>query len=446
MMSAETDPLINLCPEIPWPKQQAFLDLDCTEAFYGGAAAGGKSSCLLMDALQYVHLPRFSALILRKDYQRLSLSGGLIPRSHDWLHGKAHWNGTSKTWTFPSGARIQFGYLDNSKDKFRYGSSEYQYIAFDELTEFPQDDYTFLFSRLRRTEDNPAPLKMRSASNPGGIGHLWVLERFVSQDARDALRDGDSSGVYYKDSPTGETAFVPAKIADNPAINEKEYRKNLSHLDPVTRERLMNAKYLINVECNYTAQMAGLHEVPAMVRDVPDRAAIAMALIENIQRENLNPLEEAGALQRLIDEFEMTHQQAAEAVGRSRTAVTNLLRLLELNDDVKHLLEKSELEMGHARALLGLGGKMQSDAARVVARRGMSVRETERLVRRRLRQQTLARSGRPAVDPDIQRLQLDLSERLGAKVHLQHSARGKGKLVISYNSLDELDGILKHIK
>jgi len=194
------------------------------------------------------------------------------------------------------------------------------------------------------------------------------------------------------------------------------------------------------------AQMAGLHEVPAMVRDVPDRAAIAMALIENIQRENLNPLEEAGALQRLIDEFEMTHQQAAEAVGRSRTAVTNLLRLLELNDDVKHLLEKSELEMGHARALLGLGGKMQSDAARVVARRGMSVRETERLVRRRLRQQTLARSGRPAVDPDIQRLQLDLSERLGAKVHLQHSARGKGKLVISYNSLDELDGILKHIK
>jgi ParB family chromosome partitioning protein len=194
------------------------------------------------------------------------------------------------------------------------------------------------------------------------------------------------------------------------------------------------------------AQLAGLHEVPALVRDVPDRAAIAMALIENIQRENLNPLEEAGALQRLIGEFEMTHQQAAEAVGRSRTAVTNLLRLLELNDDVKHLLEKSELEMGHARALLGLSGKMQSDAAREVARRGMSVRETERLVRRRLRQQTLARSGRPAVDPDIQRLQLDLSERLGAKVHLQHSARGKGKLVISYNSLDELDGILKHIK
>jgi len=194
------------------------------------------------------------------------------------------------------------------------------------------------------------------------------------------------------------------------------------------------------------AQMAGLHEIPALVRDVPDRAAIAMALIENIQRENLNPLEEANALQRLIDEFDMTHQQAAEAVGRSRAAVSNLLRLLELNDDVKHLLEKSALEMGHARALLGLAGQAQTDAARDVARRGMSVRETERLVRRRLRQQSLKRSGRAAIDPDIQRLQMDLSERLGAKVQLQHTVRGKGKLVISYNTLDELDGILKHLK
>ncbi len=193
------------------------------------------------------------------------------------------------------------------------------------------------------------------------------------------------------------------------------------------------------------AQLAGLQEIPAVVRDVPDRAAIAMALIENIQRENLNPMEEAHALQRLIDEFEMTHQQAAEAVGRSRTGVTNLLRLLELSEDVKLLVEKRELEMGHARALLGLKGAAQSDAARQVAAKGLSVRETEQLVRRLL-QPPAAPKPAPRVDPDIRRLQEELSEKLGAGVQIQHGPKGKGKLVIQYNSNDELDGILAHIR
>lgn len=192
------------------------------------------------------------------------------------------------------------------------------------------------------------------------------------------------------------------------------------------------------------AQLAGLHEIPAVVRDVPDKAAIAMALIENIQREELNPMEEASALQRLIDEFELTHQQAAEAVGRSRTAVTNLLRLLTLNDEVRTLVEKGELEMGHARALLALEGGAQSQAARQVVAKGLSVRETEQLVRRL--QHPAAHKPKPSQDPDVRRLQDDLSERLGAKVQLEHGAKGKGKLVIQYNSLDELDGILAHIK
>jgi ParB family chromosome partitioning protein len=193
------------------------------------------------------------------------------------------------------------------------------------------------------------------------------------------------------------------------------------------------------------AQLAGLQEIPVVVRDVPDRAAIAMALIENIQRENLNPMEEAHALQRLIDEFEMTHQQAAEAVGRSRTGVSNLLRLLDLNEDVKGLLEKRVLEMGHARALLGLKGAPQSDAARQVAAKGLSVRETEQLVRR-LQQPAAAPKTPPRVDPDIRRLQEDLSEKLGAAVQVQHGPKGKGKLVIQYNSNDELEGILAHIR
>jgi ParB family chromosome partitioning protein len=193
------------------------------------------------------------------------------------------------------------------------------------------------------------------------------------------------------------------------------------------------------------AQLAGLHEIPAVVRDVPDQAAMAIALIENIQRENLNPMEEAQALKRLIDEFEMTHQQTADAVGRSRAAVSNLLRLLDLNGDVKRMVETGTLEMGHARALLGLSADAQSQAARQVVAKGLSVRETEELVRR-LQAPVTDRPAAPALDPDIRRLQDDLSARLGAIVRIQHGARGKGRLVVHYNSIDELDGILSHLK
>ncbi len=194
------------------------------------------------------------------------------------------------------------------------------------------------------------------------------------------------------------------------------------------------------------AQMAGLHEIPAVVRNVPDEAAIAMALIENIQREDLNPIEEAVALQRLIDEFEMTHQEAAGAVGRSRAAVSNLLRLLTLNADVRKMLEQGDLEMGHARALLALDGEKQSQTAREVAAKGYSVRETEQLVRRLSAAPTKAKKPAKSLDPDIKRLQDDLTEKLAAKVAFQHTAKGNGKMVIHYNSLDELEGILKHIQ
>jgi ParB family chromosome partitioning protein len=196
------------------------------------------------------------------------------------------------------------------------------------------------------------------------------------------------------------------------------------------------------------AQLAGLHEIPAVVRRVGDEAAIAMALIENIQRENLNPLEEARALDRLITEFDMTHATAAEAVGRSRAAVSNLLRLLELTDEVKTLVEHRELEMGHARALLGLETKrQQTEVGALVAKKKLSVRETEALVKRlTAHPQASAEERAPRVDPNIRKLESELSEKLGAKVAVQHSASGKGKLVISYHSLDELDGIIDHIR
>lgn len=196
------------------------------------------------------------------------------------------------------------------------------------------------------------------------------------------------------------------------------------------------------------AQMAGLAEIPAIVREVSDESAIAMALIENIQRENLNPLEEARALDRLIREFDLTHAEAAKAVGRSRAAVSNLLRLQELSVKVKPLLEDRQLEMGHARALLAIANATQQfDAARQVIKRGLSVRETERLVKRVLENGTKARAQKPVrVDGDIRRLEIEVSEKLGARVRFNHTKSGAGKIVIGYNSLDELEGILQHIK
>lgn len=194
------------------------------------------------------------------------------------------------------------------------------------------------------------------------------------------------------------------------------------------------------------AQLAGLHEIPALVRRVADDAAVAMALIENIQRENLNPLEEARALERLISEFQMTHASAAEAVGRSRAAVSNLLRLLELADEVKQLVEHRALEMGHARTLLGLTSKrQQAEVGAEVAARKLSVRETEALVKRLSAQAQESPREAPRSDPNTRKLEGELSEKLGAKVQLRHSASGKGSLVISYHTLEELDGILDHI-
>lgn len=198
------------------------------------------------------------------------------------------------------------------------------------------------------------------------------------------------------------------------------------------------------------AQMAGLHEIPAVVRDVADQVAMCLGLIENIQRENLNPIEEARALQRLLKEFEMTHETVAEAVGRSRAAVTNLLRLLDLRAEVRELVEQGQLEMGHARTLLGLPAADQREAAQKIISRGLSVRATEQLVRSYQYKQPGKAGSKPAkrkkADPNIVSLEQDLGERLGTKVEIKADAKGRGSVMIHYSSLDELDGILKHIK
>lgn len=217
-------------------------------------------------------------------------------------------------------------------------------------------------------------------------------------------------------------------------------------IQPIVVRQIAEEKYeIIAGERRWRAsQIAELDRVPCLVKDVPDEAAIAMALIENIQREDLNAMEEAQALERLIVEFELTHQEVAEAVGKSRTTVTNLLRLNNLNDDVKKLLEYGDIEMGHARALLSLEGDNQSDAAQTVANKGLTVRDTESLVRKLL--EPAPKKEKPQQDPDVKSLETRLGENLGAKVSINHNAKGKGKVVINFASLEQLDGILAHIE
>jgi ParB family chromosome partitioning protein len=192
------------------------------------------------------------------------------------------------------------------------------------------------------------------------------------------------------------------------------------------------------------AQLAKLDMVPCLVKSVPDEAAVAIALIENIQREDLNAMEEATALQRLLDEFQMTHQDVAQAVGKSRTTVTNLLRLNNLEEGVKVLLERGDIELGHAKLLLALQGEQQADVAQQIVAKDMTVRDAEKLVRRTI--DPPKQPEKPEPDANIEHLETKLSETLGAKVQINHGRKGKGKLVINYTSLDELDGILTHIK
>lgn len=246
--------------------------------------------------------------------------------------------------------------------------------------------------------------------------------------------------------------YQPRRDIQNEALEELAASiKSQGLMQPIVVRSLpgVDSRYeIIAGERRWRAcQLAGLTSIPALIRDVPDEAAIAMALIENIQRENLNPMEEAIALHRLQQEFGLTQLEVAEAVGKNRTTVANFLRLMNLNDDVKRLLENGDLEMGHARALLGLSGTDQSITAARVVGDGLTVRQTEALVRQiNTPKPDQSAQGETREDPDIMRLERLLGDRLGARVSIQHNAKGKGKLVINYTSLEELDGILEHIK
>ncbi len=239
--------------------------------------------------------------------------------------------------------------------------------------------------------------------------------------------------------------FQPRSLFDPQSLEElAQSIRAQGVIQPIMVRPISNGYEIIAGERRWrAAQQAGLNEIPVIVREVADEVAVALGLIENIQRENLNPLEEASALKRLVDDFQMTHGEAAQAVGRSRSMVSNLLRLLELSEEVRGMVDARYLEMGHARALLTLDHAQQVLAAREVIRKKLSVRETEALVRRL---QNPPKPKSRSIDPDILHLQEQLCETLCAHVRIQHGKKGKGKLVISYNSVDELEGIIGHLK
>lgn len=226
----KADALKKYCPHDPTQKQQEFLESNSLEALYGGAAGGGKSDALLMGALQYVNQKGYAALLLRRTYADLSLPDALMPRLAEWLGPTdAKWSDKSKTWTFPSGATITFGYLQTLNDMYRYQSAAFQYIAFDELSQFPEQQYRYLFSRLRKSKESNIPLRMRAGSNPGGTGHKWVYRRFIAKSS--LVEDGLKT-------------FYPAKLDDNPYIDSDEYKKSLEELDEITKQQLLDGLWV----------------------------------------------------------------------------------------------------------------------------------------------------------------------------------------------------------
>lgn len=229
-------------PQEPTEKQATFLvETNTTEGFYGGAARGGKSSALLIAALQYVEEPDYAALLFRRTYKDLALEDAIMDRADQWLRTTdARWEAQDKRWRFPSGATLAFGYLDTEKDKYRYQSAAYQFIGFDELTHFMESQYLYLFSRLTRLEGSKIPLRMRAASNPGGVGHEWVKARFITP-TQDELQNYSNF-------------FIPAYLQDNPHVDQKAYEEMLNKLDPVTREQLRHGNWDISLEGNMFKQ------------------------------------------------------------------------------------------------------------------------------------------------------------------------------------------------
>ena len=283
-----------------------------------------------------------------------------------------------------------------------------------------------------------------------GLDALMGDHESSYEDQKDSLKEHLFSDREIRDIPIeflGRGKYQPRTEYNPKALDELAASIGQQGiLQPIIAREVIGGYEIVAGERRWlAAQRAGLQTVPAIVRDIDDRAAIAMALVENIQRENLNPMEESAALTRLQNEFHLSQQEIADTVGKSRTTVTNLMRLANLEPLVQNYLTRRELDLGHAKCLLGLIGKSQIDAAAIVIERGLSVRQTEALVKS-FQKKPSKQAKIEIVQPDLARLEQDISDRIGADVKIQHSPSGGGKLTLRYNSLDELDGILAHIK
>ena len=319
--------VVNYLPHLPSPKQRALLRYGCVEGLYGGAAGGGKSDYLLMAALQGIQIPGYSALLLRRTFQDLSLPGALMDRSHEWWSKTdAHWNGETKTWTFPSGARITFGYMDGRNDHLRCQSAEFQYVGFDECSHFEEQQALYMLSRLRAPIGFPAWLgcRWRAATNPGGIGHEWIQKRYriPSEGTTKILSQRDSAGKIVR-------IFVPALAIDNPGLNVSEYLAKLDLLDPLTRAQLREGKWLIdstglvyycyNENCNVDRLPADIkssewrYVLGADYGSMNDKCAFAVCaysahepevyLVKTEEHSRMSPSDAARRIQELTEEF-----------------------------------------------------------------------------------------------------------------------------------------------
>lgn len=251
LVAAEVETCLRVpfCPHRPTAVQRKFLRLSTLEGNYGGAAGGGKSDALLMAALRYVDQPGYDAILMRRTFADLALPGSLIPRSQEWLSGTAaKWNERDKRWTFPSGASLSFGYCETANDRYRYQSTEFDFVGWDELTQFEEVVYRYLFSRVRRRKGSPYVPRVRSATNPGGVGHRWVKKRFgITEKGAQSPKwlEDDGSGVV-RDVLARDRPFIPAKLHDNPHVDEESYRRSLAQLDTTTREQLEHGLWVLD--------------------------------------------------------------------------------------------------------------------------------------------------------------------------------------------------------
>lgn len=283
-----------------------------------------------------------------------------------------------------------------------------------------------------------------------GLGEMGVSELLSGFGSVPAIPSIENNNGYKEIdiSLLSPGIYQPRRHMDPAALEELASSiESQGIVQPIVVRKQENGYEIIAGERRWrAAQKAGLTEVPVIVRELSDQSVLAIALIENIQRQDLNAMEESMALNRLIEEFQMTHQEVAKAVGRSRAAVTNILRLLKLSPEVRKLLEEGKLDMGHARALLSLADNQQLQVALAVIAKGLSVRQTEQLIQGYLHKEDASTPAEKKRDANVLSLERNLADKLGAMVQIQQQSKQKGKLVISYNSLDELDGILEHIK